>query len=195
MEREVIKAQNVREDLLKVVGDVMTDTADWRFTFIVPTAAIAIILAIILKNVWIGLAISVFPLYHVVRYAIDTANHIKATNEIEAAVARDEFSVSLEKLSHISTETIYEPHKGISRPRMTKTVKFYYFKSGASWRVPQVECHYEWSRELYQSSHGLENISLTDDEFYLVSLKMNPSITYAYPKKLFDATPLSKREG
>ena len=102
---------------------------------------------------------------------------------------RGDISISIEELSHITRETIHEPHFVRSGTRIrrasTREVTMYYFMSGGSWRCPNLSKHYEWSKEYYLSSQGLENISIQGDKFYYVALQGHHDISYVYPCKLF----------
>jgi hypothetical protein len=104
---------------------------------------------------------------------------------IDDGLERGEISIGVEKLSSIRQEEIYEPHHIGRRAQTTKTVTFYYFESGIQWREPSIARHYQWSKEYYISSKGLENISISGDEFYYVVLQGNPDIAYIYPCKNF----------
>ena len=125
--------------------------------------------------------------YHIVRYVIEYKEYKKNQNAVMSLVFRGDFSISHVVFSHAADEVIYEPHRiNMRRTRATKIVKIFYFKSGISWRVPQVDNHYLWSKDMYLSSKGLENISVEGEEFYFISLQGYPDVSYIYPCKMFD---------
>ena len=201
MKKETLTLSNVKLDLIKVAYDGLSRAEDWRLSFFVSTAiAVALVLMLVTWRIWPGLLFLPFIAYHVIRYIISFREYKKQKKEIETAANKGYVSVSLEKLSHIATETIIEPYfhhyVGFARGRMdmTKEIGVYYFMSGASWRVPFEKCydtranqqHYEWSKELCLSSRGLDNISLPGDEFFYITLQGYPKIAYIYPCKFFE---------
>ena len=89
--------------------------------------------------------------------------------------------------SHIAKETVYEPHGQGLEIHLRKTVYDYTFSSGRRWRVPEptVRKHYAWSKECGVSNKGLEQISVSGNTFYFISLQSDQEISYIYPCKLF----------
>lgn len=186
MKKEKITLNAIREDLLKVVKDQISNKSDWRFSYIIPITMIAILISVLFKNIFIGLLIFSVSVYHIVRYVIEFKEYKSNKTAIVSLIERDGISISNEVLDHIANETIYEPH---ARGRLTKSIKeitVYYFIGGSSWRVPNVDKHYSWSNEFYLSSNGLENISLAGDEFFLIRLQNYSDIAYIYPCKTFE---------
>ncbi len=111
-----------------------------------------------------------FRLSYIYHYVIAYREYKAQKKELSHAFDRGDISISLERLSHISEETIYEPHmehRYAYKPGMrdTKEVKFYYFSAGRSWRVPSTDCHYKWSKDYYLTTMGLLNISVEGNEF------------------------------
>lgn len=189
-QKETLSLSGISRDLGIIADMQISNVGDWRLSYIVPMTTAALLLGVLLKNFWIGILIFSVAAYHIVRYVSECKDYRGKKNAIRCIIDRGDISISVEKLSHISHETIYEPHSHghISRNRhahLTKEVTFYYFMSGGSWRVPKVDKHYTWSKEYYMSSRGLENISIQDDEFFYISLKGNPYIAYIYPCKIF----------
>jgi hypothetical protein len=120
-----------------------------------------------------------------VKYYVAVRDYKMQKDAIKNILDRGDVCISVEKLSHIAEDTIYEPHRGRRRVHSTKIVTFYYFTSGGRWRVPSGE-HYEWSGDYRLSSKGLENVSLVGDEFYYVSLQGYHEVSYIYPCKYFE---------
>jgi hypothetical protein len=102
------------------------------------------------------------------------------------ALDRNDISISIEVLSHISEETVYEPHAAGGRSHMTKSITVFYFESGASWRIVRTDRHYDWSPEFYLSNRGLKDTSVRGNEFFYVSLQGHYDISYIYPCKMFE---------
>ncbi len=186
MKKEKITLEAIKQDLMKMVNFQLSNKNDWRFSYIVPITLLAVMAGVLLKNVIVGLLIFAVAAYHIVRYVIEYREHKKSKLAIISLVERGEISISNEVFSHIANETIYEPHRVGRRARATKVITVYYFNSGSSWRVPNVDKHYAWSKEFYISSKGLENISISGDEFYIVSLQSHHEIAYIYPCKNFE---------
>ena len=186
MKKEKITLEAIKQDLMKMVNFQLSNKNDWRFSYIVPITLLAVMAGVLLKNVIVGLLIFAVAAYHIVRYVIEYREHKKSKLAIISLVERGEISISNEVFSHIANETIYEPHSVGRRARATKVITVYYFNSGSSWRVPNVDKHYAWSKEFYISSKGLENISISGDEFYIVSLQSHHEIAYIYPCKNFE---------
>ena len=186
MKKEKLTLGAIKQDLMKMVGFQLSNKTDLRFSYIVPITLLAVMAGVLLKNVIVGLLIFAVAAYHIVRYMIEYREHKKSKLAIISLVERGEISISNEVFSHIANETIYEPHNVGRRARATKTITVYYFNGGSSWRPPSVDKHYDWSKDFYISSKGLENISISGDEFYFVSLQANHEVAYIYPCKNFE---------
>ncbi len=183
--KETLTLEAIKSDLVKIADCQVSNRADWRFSYIVPFTVIAIIMGILMKNVLIGIAIFGVAAYHIGRFIMEFKEYRAKKGAILSLIERGEVSISIQALSHIASEVIYEPHAGIRRTRATKSVTMYYFDGGASWRLPMIPRHYDWSRQSYLSPGGLANISLSGDQFYFVSLQEHHDISYIYPCKLF----------
>ncbi len=188
MQKDTVSLYNIKQDLERVVKLRVSNKSEWRQSYYVPITALAVLVGILLKSVWIGLLIFSFAAYHIVLYIRESMEFRALKREILGALERADISVSVEELDHIATDEIYEPHIGFGggfRRRSYKRVSFFYFKSGRSWRIPAVGKHYKWSREYYVSNEGLRNISLQGDKFYFVSLQGYDEVAYIYPFKTF----------
>ena len=185
MKKEVLTIQNVKQDLRRIAAFHLSNKADVRFAYIVPCTLGAIVVGILLHNVWIALAIFSLAAYHIVRYVIEYKKYRAQKRAIRAVLERGDVSVSVERLSHIAQELIYEPHAAGRQVHETKTVTFYHFEGGNAWRLPRVDRHYEWSAEYALTSRGLDNVSLVGDEFFYVSLQGYADLVYIYPCKFF----------
>lgn len=182
MKKETLSLLYVKQDLERSLKFTVSNKSEWRQAYYVPITAIALIVGIYLKNVWIGLLIFSFAAYHIVRYVLESREYRALKKEILDALSRGDISVSVEKLDHIAEDRIYEPHFGKTN---SKLVSFFYFESGRSWRLPNIVKHYKWSREYCVSNEGLRNISLQGDKFYFVSLQGYDEVAYIYPFKTF----------
>ena len=187
MKKEKITLWAIRQDLLMYAKRQMDVQDDWRMAYIIPITLLAIVLGILLKNIFVGLLIFSIAAYHIVRYVMECKEYNANRNDILSIAERGQFSIATEKLSHIAYETVCEPryysNRGLNDIR---TITVYHFAGGSSWRVPNVDKHYSWSEEFYLSSKGLDNISLEGDEFFFIRLQNRPDIAYIYPCKLFE---------
>ena len=186
MTKEKLTLEAIRQDLKKVTAWSISNKAEWRFSYIIPFTLLAILVGIFLQNPWIGILIFLIAAYHIVRYVLEYQEYKAKKRAVTEMIERGDISISVEQLSHIAAVTIYEPHKGMRRGSSAKTVKVFNCHSSASWRVPPFDRHYEWSKEYYISTNGLENISIKGNDFYYVSLQKHPDIAYIYPCQSFD---------
>ena len=194
MKKETLLISHITSDLKTVTNFQMDNIEEWRFSYIIPITLLSVLLGVILKNIWIALLIFSAAAYHIILFIIEHRNYSIKKKAVINAIARADICISTEKLSHIATEMIYEPHTVGTRGRSTKTVKYYYFESGSRWRVPTVDKHYKWSKDYYISSKGLENISIQGDKFYFVSLQGYHDIAYIYPCKNFELEEELKKD-
>ena len=186
MKKEILTLEAIKSDLTKVINYQVSNKADWRFSYILPMTALAIFLGMFTKNVFIGIAVFCVAAYHIVRFIMEYKEYRTKKGAILSVIERGEISISKETFSHVANEVIYEPHRVGRRSSSTKTITLYHFDGGSSWREPFFAKHYEWSKEYYISSKGLENISIKGDEFYFVSLQSHNDIAYIYPCKKFE---------
>ena len=185
-QKEPLTLDNIKHDLATVVKDQSSVTEARYSYYITPIAIIAVVLTFVFQLVWIGIAAFAVAAFLLVRYILATKLHWDHAKSIKACLDRGDIAISVETLSHITTETVDEPsytRKGRMRPY--RVIVNYYFESGASWRVPKVDKHYEWSKEYAFSTAGLDNISVPGNEFYLISLQGHYDIAYIYPHKFF----------
>lgn len=186
MQKDKLTLANVRQDLDKIAYTGLSNVEQWRSAYYVPITILAVMVEVLLKNIWIGLLIFSVAAYHIVMYVIEYKKYRAQKKAITDILDRGDISISVERFSHIADETIYEPHIHGKHAHSTKEVTFFYFESGTSWRVPRVDKHYEWSSECYLTSIGLKNISVGGNEFFYVSLQGHHDIAYIYPCKLFE---------
>lgn len=189
MTKETIALQHIAADLKITANLRFYNIQTWRFSFIIPLSLVALIDGLFIKSFWLCIPVAVIALYHMVRYLIAVHQYRARKKAIADAILRHEISVSVEKVSHIAEETVYEPHPGLRRSRATKQVHMLYFESGGSFRIPELEMHYPWSKEYYISTRGLMNITCAGDAFYLVSPARHCEIAYVYPCKFFVLDP------
>ncbi len=186
MQKDKLTLANIRQDLDKIANAKISNVGEWRSAYYIPITILAVMIGILLKNIWIGLLIFSVAAYHIVMNIIEYRKHGVQEKAITDILNRGDISISVERLSHVSNETIYEPHTHGKHTHKTKEVTFFYFESGISWRVPNVDKHYEWSSECYLSSIGLINMSVSGNEFFYITLQGHHDIAYVYPCKLFE---------
>ena len=196
MTKDVLTLENVKRDLLDLVNTQKYVKFEWRFSYIVPAVAVAVTFYTHFGTYVPAIFCIPFALYHLVKYILDTRQILARKAAVRKAIDRGDVSVTLEKLSHIARESIFEPHIAgfgrFKRQKALKEAKFYHFDSGRCWRDPLFtldagkEYHYEWSRELKLSSGGLDVTSVKGNEFYFISLQASYDVAYIYPAKFFE---------
>lgn len=185
MKKEKLTLESIKKDFEKIVAWQIDVKSEAHLVYIIPILVLAII-AGVLVHVVLGVVISLFAAYPIIRLISDERDNRRYRRTILDLVDRGDVSISVEKLSHISEQTVYEPHRHTKRTHLTKEATFFYFEGGSSWRVPELYRHYEWSAELYFSTEGLCNVSLGGDEFYIVSVQGEHDVRYIYPRKFFE---------
>jgi hypothetical protein len=192
MQKEKITLAAVRNDLLRASRIRLGTLLEWRWSSIFSFTIVAALVGLVLWALRIGL----WPLgvllvlsgavYHAVRLVFESREQKRETAMIEAAIERGDFAVTREILSHTATEVVYEPHvNSRGRNRSMREVLFFYFQAGGRWRVPRLEKHYTWSRELSLGTTGLWQTAVSGNEYYRVTLQGHPDIAYIYPLKFF----------
>ena len=143
----------------------------------------AIAVGILSKTLWIGLLISLGSVWH----ALVLSRKIKEHKSNMASLRGGGFTVESDTFSHLSDESIVEPHLGgLSRSKkMTRyrRVTYFYF---CNCRFRQ--CFFggfKWSRRYYLSIGGLKNITIAGDEFYVAVRACDGEVGQIYPKKFF----------
>ena len=185
MKKETITLSNIQEDLALVARLQISNEGDGRLVFIFPLTLLAILGSIFLKSFWISLPFLAVAAYHAVRFVSEYRDYKAKMQKISGGIERGDVSISVERFSHVATETVIEPHQTLTKTKITSVATFFYFEAGRRWRVPKVDKHYKWSKEYYVSTRGLENISLQGDEFFYVSLQGDFDIAYIYPCQSF----------
>lgn len=186
MKKETIRLEAIKQDLLKVVDLQLSTKLNWLFSQIIPITLLAILVCILVNNIFVIILVFLIAVFHITRFTIKYREYKKSKKEILSLTRREDISISKKIFNHISSEVIYDPHQYGTKARTTKSVNFYYFDGGTSWRVPNVSMHYSWSNEFNFSLQGLDNISIAGDEFFLIGLQNQPDIAYIYPCKYFE---------
>ena len=186
MQKEILKKENIREDLLKVIEERKDIEWEWRLCYIVPLISLALLICLVWGQPWLGLLTFLPAVYHIVRLILALRESSARKEEILIQLERGDLTISEEVLSHIAEENVYEPHRGFRRAHSTKMVHTYYFLSGASWRKCAAETHYAWSKLYSLSPAGLENTSVAGNVFYYVRLQSDGDIGYIYNKNFFE---------
>ena len=186
MTKETLTLQGIINDLSLVAHYNQYKTEEWRFAYIVPSAAFAMAFWLMLKSIWLALLLFAPAVYHIVRYLMEYKKYRAEKKALNDVICRGDISISVEKLSHIAEETVYEPHRHGRHTHATKQVTMFYFNSGAGWRVPQVFDHYAWSAEYHLSTEGLKNVSVSGNDFFYITLQGYHDVAYVYPCKLFE---------
>jgi hypothetical protein len=184
MTKEILTDEMIRQDVL---GNEVkkAKTNDNKTLIWVMPIAVAAILAGACVHVLLGVAVGLLAIIPIYLYFKQNREDSDTIFEVEHG---GELIVEIDTLSHITTETIYEPHTvgtfGRRHTQYSKTVTVFEFHN-AKWRVPEVEKLYAWSKEMYISPKGLENTSLRGDKFYIVRRLGDAEVAYAYHTKFF----------
>jgi hypothetical protein len=145
-----------------------------------------------LKMVWFGAIALLIAAYLVVRLCLIQRKKGSADKQVEDADDRLDIAISVEKLSHLSTET--ETTYVAGRTHYSE-VWWLNFVSGVSWRIPKGNMLYSWSKEYYLSPVGMKNIAVPGNEYYYVTLRRNAEVSFVYPCDFFELDEsLKKRE-
>lgn len=189
MTKEKLTLPNIRRDLLAETEKVTFVRDQKLLCLVIPVTAIALIVGILTKKAWIGLAIFALAVYPLVLYVKSCIRHRDEKRAIREAAERGDVSVSVERLASIRRETqdplyysfsCHPSGHGVRR----ETIVFN-FESGAEWQLPLYKMYYEWSRELSFRSRGLEEISAPGDEFFRIVLQGHPDAVCYYPCRFF----------
>ena len=190
MTKETLKPEHVKEDLLRLI-ETQKDRAYAVGMLGIgsPVLAVGIVLSLFLGRFFAMIPFLLAFGFVVFHYARKIREKNERKRLLMDGLSRGEYSVTHEILTNAVFETVYEPHERIGSRRIqdTKEVCVLYFESGASWRIPGFNKHYAWSKEFYISSEGLYNTAVAGNAFYLVSLRADYEIRYAYNAKFFDA--------
>ena len=185
MKKEKITLANIQSDLRRSADSGFSVNEDGRLAYIIPFTMGAVWFGILFHSLWVGLLFFAVAAYHMVRYGMVIREYQRQKKAIRKALERGDVSVAVERLSHIAVETLLEPNTRGRNVKHTRSVTFFHFYSGGTWRVPEVLQHYDWSKEYHFSLVGLENTSVEGNEFFYVSLQGYPEIAYIYPCKFF----------
>jgi hypothetical protein len=184
MTKEILTDEMSMQDVLGNEVKKAKGNDNKTLVWVMPIA-VAAILAGVYVHVLLGVAVGLLAIIPIYLYFKQNREDSDTVFEVEHGA---EFIVEIDTLSHIATETIYEPHTVHVGTRTsthyTKTVTIFEFHN-ATWRVPDVEKLYAWSKEMYISPKGLENTSLRGDKFYIVRRLGNAEVAYVYNTKFF----------
>jgi len=185
--KEILTKENVKQDLLNRLKVKQLVKYDWRFLYILFAAALGCPF-LALRLAWVSVPFFAFAGYHVVRVIMEAHQNHTAKKLLRRAIDRGDFFVSVQELDHIGCETVYEPnlrvHWEVVNRHCMRAAEFFYFSSGAKWRMPKIE-YYSWNKNAHMSKTGLKNTSLPGNEFYLIALPEDHEISFVYNTKMF----------
>lgn len=203
MTKETLTREGIQHDLKKQAEQLYHNKSGARLVIAIPFTIWAVAIIIFFGFKAIPLLISALLLlvaaYQYYGYFTDWKRYGTHKKMILEAIHRADFSISVQKLSHISRDTVYEPYEHTTfwhgtHAHAAKETTVFCFEGGDSWRLPfvsgqdhpaRISRHYSWSREFHLSSKGLLNVSIPGNDFYYVSLQSDYEISYVYPCKLF----------
>ena len=185
--KEVLTKENIVKDLLKAENEFGTYKIYNYFSYMIPIILLSIII-VTSTNIYMGIVVFLFAVYPL----IQLIREIYILKMRKQAIRNGEFTITMEKLSHIAKEAIPKSQYGFSLARLGSRwarmeVDFLYF-SYQKWRIPII--NYTWSNVYKMSKAGIKNTSLIGDEFYVVTNNDNHEIGCAYNTKFFEAKNL-----
>lgn len=184
MAKEILTIESIRKDLDEICLDATPIIDNWRLWFVLLAPIVGLVVGIVLKNLWIGLLIAALSPYHTVVMSVrNDKNRKKHKKALDEAYKRgDLITVKEEVLERADVQEAY-----VRRGSNTTTTKVYSFRfeSGAVWSPRRFKKHYEWSKDSYISTEGLEHMSLKGDVFYRVTIEGYRGAMNYYPAKLF----------
>ena len=186
MTKEKLTLENISNDLMIVVRyNLLPQRNEWSRAYRIPGLLACVIIGCVIKAYLIAFLAFILVVFDIANFVMSCKKKPKK-NFISGELGRDDISISVEKYSHTSTESVCESSVSRRRHARMKNIKYFHFKSGNSWRVPTISNHYNWSKNYSFSSKGLDNISIIDDEFFYICLQGYHDVAYIYPCKYFE---------
>lgn len=181
MDKDIITIEAIREDLYRIVKWQSSIICEWRLSLIGGFSVIAILLGLIFRSLWVGIAVFSVVAYQIVRFILAYKEILAKKKAVRNISKRADISISTRPLSHIAQTVIHEPQLGYRGHVNTyKEVTMYYFDGSFSWRSPGFGRYYNWSE-----NHTVLVVS-DGDVCYCVSLQGYHDVAYIYPCKHFD---------
>lgn len=174
--KETMTKQEILADLLTAEQALNRHGGEAYLYAIIPCTLLAVLVGILLHNLWLTLALAAVAIFHIIRMIPLAARSRMMRRALKEAIDNDKFVITTERLCSIDEQ----------EERANKTTRIFRFGSGMSWQIPSLSQHYAWSEVCNMSSDGLDHTSLVGDEFFVVTLNDLPEISYVYNKKLFE---------
>lgn len=187
MKKEKITLDNIKEDLEFFADLNMSKKAGVYVALLILAFILAFIAGMIVRSFLTGLLVMVIAsIYPTVRLILENSKKRKMQNTVRSVSTREEISISVEELSHVSEETASAPSWTGSHRRV-KLNYVWHFTSGAEWVKPlYFSGFFPWSKEYSLGESGFITTSVAGDKFYYVSLQSDPDINFIYPCKFFE---------
>lgn len=179
MTKDIITLEAIREDLYRIVKWQFSVICQWRLPFIGAFSVIAILLGLVFRSLWVGLAVFSVAAYQIVRFILAYKEVLAKKKAVKNISKREDIWISDRKLSHIAKNVVLEPHISY-RGSAFKEITMYYFDGSFSWRAPGFGRYYAWSE-----NHTVL-VASDGDVCYCVSLQGHDDVAYIYPCKHFD---------
>lgn len=188
MKKEKITLDNIKEDL-EFFADLNMSRKPGTLVVLLLTLTfiLAFMAGMIVRSFLTGLLVMVIAsIYPTVRLILEKSKRKKMQNTVRSVSTREEISISVEELSHVSEETASEPSWSGSGRRV-KLNYVWHFTSGVEWVKPlYLSGFFHWSKELSFGEAGFITTSVAGNKFYYVSLQSDPDINFIYPCKFFE---------
>lgn len=188
MKKEKITLDNIKEDL-EFFADLNMSRKPGTLVVMLLTLAfiLAFMAGMIVESFLTGLLVMVIAsVCPIVILIIEKSKRKKMQNTVRSVSTREEISISVEELSHVSEETASAPSWTGSHRRV-KLNYVWHFTSGAEWVKPvYLSGFFLWSKEYSLGESGFITTSVAGNKFYYVSLQSAPDINFIYPCKFFE---------
>ena len=192
MQKEKLTLENIKKDLHRSTGEKGSNDVERYIYGLLMSVLLSAVACFGLKMVWFGAIALLLAAYFVVKLCLIQRKKDAADKQVEDADDRLDIAISVEKLSHLSTET--ERTYVAGRTHYSE-VWWLNFMSGVSWRIPEGNMLYSWSKEYYLSPVGMKNSAGPGNEYYFVTLQRNAEVSFVYPCDFFELDEsLKKRE-
>lgn len=187
MKKEKITLDNIKEDLEYFAYLNMSKKAGVYVALLILAFILAFIAGMIVRSFLTGLLVMVIAsIYPTVRLILEKSKRKKMQNTVRSVSTREDISISVEELSHVSEETASAPSWTGSHRRV-KLNYVWHFTSGAEWVKPlYLSGFFHWSKEYSLGESGFITTSVAGNKFYYVSLQSDPDINFIYPCKFFE---------
>ena len=191
MKKEILTHDKIKHDLDREVKQY-TVMPKGIATF----AAVSLIFLMICFRTGDFILSIIFAVISLILIAILVRQYLSFRKQSQATYISN-INVIKSKLHSISTETAHSVYRDVVRRNRNRTKHYsesvFVLRFGAGeWKITLVNQPYDtymlytWSENYTTSLQGLDNISCSGDDFFVVVDENTQNIIYAYPAKFFE---------